>query len=65
MERKKRKMSDQPHNMNNEFDNLLVESDHHMLNKQLSHFYTRPAYYGTSQQMGGTSDGKNTKESES
>ena len=36
------------HEINLDFDRLLAASDHKMLSKNLSHFYTRPAFYGTS-----------------
>ena len=65
MKKQGRKMSEQKHNLNFDFDCLLGQSDHHRLSKHLSDFYTRPAYYGTSQQIGGSSHGQSAKESES
>ena len=58
-------MSDQPHNMNDDFDSLLYHSDRHRLSHKLSPFYTRPLYNGTSQQIGGPFYDQNRKESES
>lgn len=48
-----RKMSKQPHRLNNDFDNLVYAAEHGRLQHRLSPFYERPAYYGTSQQIGG------------
>lgn len=64
MKAKKRKMSDQPHNMNNDFDILVSQSDYHRLNHKLSPFFTRPLYYGTSIQIGGPFYDEDTEESE-
>lgn len=52
------KYSEMNHDFNNEFDKLIRAADSGKLSKRLSSFYTRPLYYGTSQQMGGLIDAK-------
>ena len=48
-----RKASDLAHHPGTDLDRISTMLDMGKLNKRLSPFYTRPAYYGTSQQMGG------------
>ena len=42
------KISKIKHEFNPEFDRLMAVADMGVLSKDLSHFMTRPAYYGTS-----------------
>lgn len=48
-----RKMSKQKHNHNATVDAILYAADHGRIKHDLSPAYTRPLYYGTSQQIGG------------
>ena len=48
-----RKASDLAHHKGVELDKIMTMMDMGKLKRNLSAFYTRPAYYGTSQQMGG------------
>lgn len=45
-------VSQMGHDFNNDFDKLIRAADSGKLSCRLSHFYTRPAYYGTKQQTG-------------
>lgn len=48
-----RKASDLSHHTGTDFDRITTMLDMGKLGRNLSPFYTRPAYYGTSQQTGG------------
>ena len=48
-----RKASDQAHHTGVDFERITTMIDMGKMGHNLSPFYTRPAYYGTSQQTGG------------
>ena len=47
-----KKVSETEHNFNTDFDKLLNDFDHGKVNTHVSSFFTRPAYYGTTQCVG-------------
>lgn len=47
-----RRASDVPHTFNLEFERLMGMADCNKLGHELSPFYKRAAYYGTSQEVG-------------